>query len=149
MRRSVAAAILSAAVLVACGEAAAPQYTPPPPAAAPLVEIEGSWTFTGGSVDSAQVEESPDLPITVVFTATTAGGSAGCNGYTAQMSLSGSTLLLSNFVITEIACDDSVAALAEERFLSGLRRTTAVERVGPELMLSGAGVDLRFRTEGR
>lgn len=145
MPRIATVALLVATIAAGCSESTTPQYQPPPAAAAPAVDLIGSWRLTGGTVDSAEVVEAPDLPITVVFTATTAGGSAGCNGYTAQLSVSGAQLQLSNFVITEIACDDTVAALAEERFLAGLRRTTTISAEDGELVLSGPGIELRFR----
>ena len=149
MRRRLATAfsllVVVSMLATACGQNEAPRYEPPPRAEEPAVDIVGPWRLIEGTVDSAPVVEAPDLPITVVFTATTAGGSAGCNGYTATSTVSGSQITLSNFVITEIACDDQDAAIAEDRFLAGLRRIREVADDEGTLVLSGSGVELRLR----
>ncbi len=138
--------LLLIGVLVgACTESAAPIYQPPPATDAPAVDIVGSWTLVAAVLDGAPITAAPGFPITIDFTSSSAGGSAGCNGYTTRTTLSGAALQLSNFVVTEVACDNDDAGVAEDRFLAALDRATQVGLDGGLLVLTGQGAELRFR----
>ena len=135
---------LAFGLLAGCAEATAPQYTPPPAVEEPAVDVLGRWQLLSGELDGAPVEEHPAYPIDLEFTDSTVGGSAGCNGYTASSTLAGNGVRLTNFVITEIECEEPNAAIAEDRFLSSLRRINQVGHDGRILTLRGNGTELRF-----
>ncbi len=113
-----------------------------PPAAAPL---EGTtWqleTFIAGETARSTLAGTT---ITAVFADGKVGGSAGCNQYSADYTLTGETLVVGEIITTKIACDAAIMA-EEEEFVSALQAASRLAIAGRELELVHPGGTLIFR----
>lgn len=129
-------ALLLTLALAACGE------EQPPGAGGDLIGV--SWLLTGGSVDGAALTPIADAPVTLAFQEDgTAGGTAACNGYGGAVTVSGGNLAFpEGFMQTQMWCEGSMDL--ESSFLGALARATAFQATTDLLVLTGAGVELRF-----
>lgn len=105
--------------------------------------VEGSWRLTTGTVDGEDIPIIEDHPITLTFEGDQVSGTAACNGYGATYELDGSTIIVSDLAMTEMACVPEEIMQAESMFATALTRVDAVSLDG-ELTLSGDGVALVF-----
>lgn len=97
-----------------------------------LVSISGQPVHTGSSV-------------TLLFGADGhVGGSAGCNTYGGEYTLTGSTLTVGELVSTLMACEESIMQ-QESAYLAALQSAVSVEQVNGQLVVAyGEGQQLVF-----
>ena len=104
--------------------------------------LEGNWVLTSGS-DAAGAIEVGDATVTLGFNETT-GGTAACNGYTAQIIGGPGTVSVRQITQTEMACVPASRMEIEQRYLAALGEVNRAEYEGSELVLTGPDVELRF-----
>lgn len=113
-----------------------------PPATSPL---EGTnWqlkSFINGDSVSSTVAGST---VTAVFADGKISGSAGCNQYNAEYTLTDQTLAVSPIVTTRMACEDALMG-QEQQFTDALGTATGLLIDGNQLRLDYPGGALVFR----
>lgn len=134
---AIATALMTLA-LAACGE------EQPPGAGGDLTGI--TWQLTAGTVDGSPLTPIATAPVTLTFQADgTAGGTAACNSYGGDVTLTGDTLAFPNGLVqTEMYCMDDGVMDLESGYLGALGRVGGFQATTDALVLTGAGVELRF-----
>jgi heat shock protein HslJ len=126
-----------ACLLVACAgptESATPE---------PIGDPAGTWQLVSGASNGADLPIPAQHPITLILEPTSMGGSAACNSYGAEFSLTPEGISIGLIDQTLRGCDAAVQA-AETAYLSALRTVTRIGIDGDELLLTGPDVELRF-----
>jgi heat shock protein HslJ len=137
--------ILLVFTLVACTAATA---SPSPSSPAPAdVDLAGSWELEQGTVRGEAIPILDSHRITLVVEGSTAGGVAACNQYGGSVAVAGDEVTFSELSQTEMACEPADAMTAEQRYLTGLGLVHTGARDGEGLVLTGVGVELRFRLQ--
>lgn len=85
-----------------------------------------------------------DHPITLRGEDGRIGGTAACNRYGAEVSVSGDHLEISELASTEMACPEPGVHDSEGAYLDALRTVERYERTDEQLILSGPDVELHF-----
>jgi len=137
-------AVLLAFPLAACS-GAAPSPSPTPSAAD--VDLNGSWQLEQGTVRGEPIPILDTHRITLVVEAPTAGGIAACNHYGGSLTVAGDEVVFSALSQTEMGCDPPHSMEAEQRYLTGLGLVHTGVREGETLVLTGVGVELRFKLQ--
>ncbi len=103
-----------------------------------LAEMEGSWQLERLGAKDA-------LPgVTMKIEGPKISGYAGCNDYTATLTVTPDTLKVSDVVTTERDCEDGDMSRQEEAFLKDLASATSAGLVGEELVLKSDSAELGF-----
>jgi len=131
-----------ALALAACGTSAAPGTapTPSPQAAMSTTPLENtSWTLVDfGSTQARPIGPGAGGPTLRLDAAQKrASGNTGCNQYSGDYTLGGSTLRFGTLVSTRRACTDEALNRQEAAFLRVLGETAAYSISGDTLLLSG------------
>lgn len=137
-------AVALALPLVACTAAPPPTPSDDP---APDVELNGSWELEEGRVRGEAIPILDGHRISLIVQGSTAGGVAACNHYGASLSVAGDEVGFSELSQTEMACEPADTMVAEQRYLTGLGLVHTAARDGERLVLTGVGVELRFRLQ--
>lgn len=130
------AAMLLVLLLVGCGG------TGPASPSAPG-ELQGSWQLAMGSMDGQRLRTLPDNPVTLTIEGADIGGISACNSYGGRLTLVGGRLEILDLGMTAMGCAEEVMAV-ETGFMAALDRVSGISRDDEELVLNGAGVELRF-----
>jgi heat shock protein HslJ len=112
--------------------------------AAPV--LLGEWELVAGTTDGAALPMPPDVRATLVIDDGELSGRSFCNSYSSTYRLDDDGgLHIDGLGGTEMACDPAIMA-AESAYLAALGAATGRPSVGDgELVLTGEGVELRFR----
>lgn len=101
--------------------------------------LEGTeWVLVDGS---PTVE---GYPITLRVEGGEISGTAACNSYSGTVDVTPDTIAVGDLAQTEMACPDPGVHDSESAYLEALRAVERYERTGGELVLFGAGNELRF-----
>lgn len=73
-------------------------------------------------------------------------GDAGCNTYMGDYTLDGETFSVGTLATTKMGCLDNQVATDEAEYLRQLAKVTRLTWRGDDLVLSGEGVELTYRT---
>jgi heat shock protein HslJ len=138
-------AVPLAFALAACS-GAAPSASPSDPPGAD-VDLNGSWELEQGTVRGEAIPILDTHRITLVVEAPTASGIAACNHYGGSITVAGDEVGFSAVSQTEMACDPPESMEAEQRYLTGLAEVHTGVREGDTLVLTGVGVELRFKLQ--
>lgn len=110
---------------------------------ATLLGEDATWELVEGVVDDVAVPRLADGRITLTRTPDGAGGTAACNQYFAALVVDGKRVTFEAIGQTEMGCEPPLME-AEQRYLTGLARVDAGERLGDRLTLTGDGVRFVF-----
>jgi heat shock protein HslJ len=139
--RRVAIVVGYALLAVACGGPARPAADTIQPPADPTGI---AWELGSGMVDGVEVALVAGFPITLTITDDTAVGTAACNGYGAEVSMSGTEIAFSEMFWTEMACAPDEVMESEAQYIEALPRVSAFSGTDQRLTLTGGGVELDF-----
>ena len=104
---------------------------------------QGSWQLVAGASNGVDLPVPADHPITLILEPSSMGGTAACNIYGAEFSLSGEGIEIGDIEQTLRGCEEAVEA-AETAYLSALRNVTRIGMDRDRLVLTGPGIELRF-----
>jgi heat shock protein HslJ len=135
MRRSL---VLLCLILAACGSPAVSRSS------GGSVDPQGSWQLASGATDAGPVPIVADHPITLTVEGSSIGGSAACNGYGGRIEATGGGIRIADLAWTAMACMPDEVMAAEAAYTEALTAVTALRLDGEQLVLEGAGVELRF-----
>ncbi len=108
------------------------------------VAVDGEWRLVTGTVDGSSIPVLTDHPTTLTITAGQVSGNAACNDYDGYLDVSGSSAHPHNIFHSLALCLNDAQMKSEDAYLAALPRVSRVQRDGADLILSGAGVELRF-----
>lgn len=129
--------ILSLLLVVSgCTPAAPPATTPTAPTAASLAGT--SWQLVSLGDPAAPQPALPDTRPTLMFDEQMISGSTGCNEYSANYNVSGSSLTFEPIVQTERACLDPGVMEQERLYTTFLGAAETFTREGDTLTLTGS-----------
>ena len=77
-----------------------------------------------------------------------AAGNAGCNSYGADVTITGTTIKVSQLMQTEMACADATAMDIEGVFVAALAAATTIETRDGKLVIGGPQGELLFESGG-
>ncbi len=138
MNRTPAYMIIAAGLtLAACGS------EPPAGSGQPGGSLTGEWTMAEATVDGEPFELSADRAVTLTVDGSDVSGSSACNTYLSTVAVDGSAVQFTGLGGTEMACEEPLMAL-EGAYLAALDRVREAANDGAQLVLTGAGVELRF-----
>lgn len=106
-------------------------------------DVAGEWQLASGSALGAELPFPPGAAATLTLADGRASGAAFCNRFMASYELDGSSLSFGDIGSTEMGCEPDVMA-AESTYLAALDGVDTAVRDGGDLLLTGAGVELRF-----
>lgn len=135
MRRSM---LLLCLILAACGSSAVS------PSSGGSGDPEGSWRLASGATDAGPIPIVDDHPITLTVEGSTIGGTAACNGYGGKIEPTGRGIRIIDLAWTAMACMPDAVMVAEAAYTQALAAVTAIRLDGEQLVLEGAGIELRF-----
>jgi heat shock protein HslJ len=135
MRRSL---LLLCLILAACGSPAVS------PSGGGDGDPDGSWQLTSGATVAGPVPIVDDHPITLTVEGSTIGGSAACNGYGGTIEPTSGGIRIKDLAWTAMACMPDEVMAAEAAYTGALAAVTAIRLDGDQLVLEGAGIELRF-----
>jgi heat shock protein HslJ len=107
-------------------------------------DLEGEWVLVGGVHGGDQLPVPDRAPITMTIDGTQVGGTAACNHYGGELTLSGDRLTIGAMTMTEMGCDPPIME-AESRYIAALAAVERWTRVDEELTLAGQDVQLTYR----
>jgi heat shock protein HslJ len=131
--------LLAAVLLAACAE---------PVGGEPAPDVTGEWELAEGTADGAALPVPPGRGATLLLQDGRAGGTSFCNHYSGTYRLDGGAVAFEGLGGTEMGCEPDVMA-AESAYLSALGAVVTAAVDGAGLVLTGAGVELRFRPVAR
>lgn len=108
--------------------------------------LEGTpWTLVSYAVDGVATEVPDEVTVTALFEDGQLSGSSGCNTYSAEYTLDGTTLSIAPIAGTLIACDEP-AASTETAYLGALSQAVGYtsDASGMSLTDSAGDVVLTF-----
>lgn len=121
----------------AVGPTTVPATTVPlTPAEEVSVLANTEWTLTSFGPVGDETAVLPGTELTLRFAPEgQAGGSGGCNTFSAEFAAEGNSLQMGEIVSTLIACTESGVAAQEEAYYDALRAATAFEQNEDQLMI--------------
>jgi heat shock protein HslJ len=135
----VLAANLLGVILLACSASGGQSPAPSP------LDIQGiEWRAVSVAGRAPVATHIP----TIKLDGTRAGGNAGCNSYGADVTITGTTIKVSQLMQTEMACVDATAMDIEGAFVAALAAATTIEIRDGKLVISGPGGELVFEPGG-
>lgn len=106
-------------------------------------DVTGEWQLTSGTTIGADLPFPPGATATLALSGGKANGTAFCNRFVASYEVDGSSFAIGGIGQTEMGCAPDVMA-AESAYLAALAGVDTAVRDGADLLLTGAGVELRF-----
>ena len=106
-------------------------------------EVTGEWQLASGTALGAELPFPPGTIATLALSGGEANGAAFCNRFFASYELDGSSFSFGDMGRTEMGCEPDVMA-AEDTYLAALDAVDTAVLDGADLLLTGAGVELRF-----
>ncbi|HET9417670.1 MAG TPA: META domain-containing protein [Candidatus Limnocylindria bacterium] len=128
--------VLFLGLLTSCGAA-----TPSPSAGG---DPQGSWVLVSGATDAGAMPLVEDHPITLTIEESTIGGTAACNGYGGRLEATAAGVEIRDLAWTAMACIPDEVMAAEAAYTQALPAVRSIRRDGEQLVLEGAGLELRF-----
>lgn len=120
------------------------RFSPTPPAGADGL-VGTAWVLVDGALDGSAVPRPATHPITLTVDATRVGGTAACNGYGAEVTITPEgSFETGDLGATAMACEPPEVMLAERVYLEALGRVDSWDLAGDDLLLTGPSVELRF-----
>jgi len=110
----------------------------------PSVDPSGAWELVAGRIGAGVVPVVADYPITIIVDASRISGTAGCNGYGADLAARGGSIAVGELTLTAVLCDIPGVMEAESAYVGALQRISALGMDGEVLVLSGPDTELRF-----
>jgi heat shock protein HslJ len=132
---------VAALLAVACAGATQPGSDPTQPPADPTGI---AWELERGLVDGEDIALVAGHPITLTITDDGASGTAACNGYGADVTISGSDIEFGELALTRMACSPDAVMDAETLYIEALPRVGAFFATADSLTFTGEGVQLDF-----
>ncbi|MBI5158374.1 MAG: META domain-containing protein [Acidimicrobiia bacterium] len=123
------------ALIAACGEEQ-------PPGADPFGDT--TWQLASGTVDGTALVLIDGHPITFRVANGQVGGTAACNSYGGEITIENGVIVMGPTHMTEMWCGDEGVMDLEAAFLAALARIDGAALEADDLVLTGAGVELRF-----
>ena len=105
---------------------------------------QGSWVLVSGRTDAGDLPLVEDHPITLTIDGSSIGGTAACNGYGGRLEATGGGVAIRDLAWTAMACIPDGVMAAEAAYTQALPAVRAIRREGAQLVLEGAGLELRF-----
>lgn len=102
------------------------------------------WGLVSGSVEGVAIPLVEDRPITASFDGGSITGTAACNSYGGEYTISGSSLALTNVFHTEMACIPDEIMESERLYLEGLTAVDTIAIENDRLVMRGEGTELVF-----
>lgn len=109
----------------------------------PSGDPAGTWQLVAGTANDTALPVPAEHPITLTLEPSRMGGTAACNSYGAEFSLTGDGIQMGPIDQTLRGCEQALED-AEAAYLSVLRTVTRIGLDGEHLVLTGSGVELRF-----
>jgi heat shock protein HslJ len=109
----------------------------------PLGDPTGTWQLVAGTSNGEAIPIPAEHPITLILEPSSMSGTAACNSYGAELSLTGDGIEMGLIDQTLRGCEEPVQA-AEVAYLSALRVVTRIGMDGDALRLTGPAVELHF-----
>lgn len=107
--------------------------------------IEASWELRSGTRNGEPLTVMDSHPITMTLAAGEIGGTAACNSYGGQYSISGSEFNIEGgLAVTEMACLSAEVMDSEQQFLDALTSVNEVVLTNEGLVLRGPDTELSF-----
>lgn len=107
--------------------------------------VEGSWELESGTHNSEPVIIVDTHPITMTLADGEIGGTAACNSYGGQYTISGSEFNVEGGLsVTEMACQPAEVMESEQQFLQALTSVDEVQLTNEGLVLVGSDTELSF-----
>ncbi|MEP7041145.1 MAG: META domain-containing protein [Chloroflexota bacterium] len=106
--------------------------------------LDGEWLLQAGTNEGVAIPMVAGSAVTFQVDGAQVGGSAACNSYGGKIEVSGSSIVVSELIQTEMACLDNRLMALESAYLDALPRVTTAARSGSSLLLTGPQVELRF-----
>jgi heat shock protein HslJ len=131
-----AALLLVGLLLAACAGS--------PGGRSPADDAVGEWELVAGTADGAVLPVPPGARATLELDGAHAGGVSFCNHYSTEYSVDGDTIAFAGLGGTDMGCEPAVMA-AETGYLRALAAADTVTLDGTDLLLTGDGVELRYR----
>ncbi|SDE29996.1 Heat shock protein HslJ [Blastococcus fimeti] len=119
--------------LTACGS--------DPPSEGP--DVTGEWQLASGSFIGADLPFPSGATATLTLSGGKANGTAFCNRFFASYELDESSFSIGDIGSTMMGCEPEVMA-AESAYLEALAGVDTAVLDGADLLLTGAGIELRF-----
>ncbi len=133
MQRTLVALV---ALLAACSAAA------PSPSAGG--DPQGAWVLVSGATNVGELPLVEDHPVTLTIDGSSIGGTAACNGYGGRLEATSGGVQIQDLAWTAMACIPDEVMAAEAAYTRALPAVRAIRREGEQLVLEGAGLELRF-----
>ncbi len=106
-------------------------------------DVTGEWQLASGSFIGADLPFPPGATATLALSGGKADGTAFCNRFFASYERDGSSLSFGDIGSTMMGCEPDVMA-AEGAYLEALAGVDTAVLDGGDLLLTGAGIELRF-----
>lgn len=106
--------------------------------------IEGAWGLESATWDGQDLALVDTHPVTLTLDGETAGGTAACNSYGGEYTLTGDQIRFINFGWTEMACMPAEVMELEQAYLNALLNVETAQVVDGELVLTGSRSELTF-----
>jgi heat shock protein HslJ len=135
LSRSVAALLITTALLAACGQETLPSASP---------FGNKAWGLNAGTVDGSPLVLVDGYDLTLTASHGSVGGTAACNHYGGTLVERGTRSTVSDISVTEMYCGLAGVMELEAAFLVGLERIDTAFINEDDLVLTGEGVELRF-----
>jgi hypothetical protein len=102
--------------------------------------VGDGWIIEDAVMDGERIP----VVVSVVLGEHSISGFVPCSQYELELVEADGSMTISGLEVTERVCG-TPAGSADETYLAAIRRLTTVEIVDDEMLLSGPGVELRFR----
>ena len=108
--------------------------------------LEGSWELRSGTLHGEPLTLLDSHPITMTLEDGEIGGTAACNGYGGQYTISGGAFSIEDgLAVTEMACSPAEVMESEREFLVALMAVDEIELTNDGLTLRGSQAELLFQ----
>ena len=109
--------------------------------------LTGDWELVQATMDGEALPLVDSAPITLTATPSGFSGNAACNSYSADVTVDGDVLSLDHMAVTRMACDEARMTV-EGLYVTALEQITGFTAETDGLLLTGPGVELRYRPTG-
>jgi heat shock protein HslJ len=110
------------------------------------VALDGDWRLEAGALDGTPIPVVAEHRATLTIAGGRLSGNAACNDYGGYIDVFGSSAHPHDIFHSLGRCLAEARMGSEIAYLAALDRVTTVRRDGEDLLLSGAGVELRFES---
>jgi heat shock protein HslJ len=137
-----ASLVLAALLLAGCSVSQASGGAPDEDLAGEA--IVGEWELVSGTAAGSPLPQPAGARATLQLEGARAGGTSFCNSWSSGYTVEGTALRFGEIGATEMGCEPEVMT-AEAAFLTALATVATAALDGPDLLLTGEDVELRFR----